>query len=376
LPAWLDYLRFHAIDRYADVLPHEYSAASFAFHGVEVAGLKQQSPREQRARDATQQAMSGALGRMYVERYFPAPIKARVQTITANVIAAFVRRVEATTWMSSASKATALAKLKKLYFGVGYPEHWADYSSLTVSQTDPAGNLMRVADWNYRNALAKLGQAPDRHEWALDPHMSLGLLLFQQNAYNFSAALLQTPKFDASASDAANYGAIGAIVGHETSHFVDTLGADYDVEGRKAHWWTADDSANFETAAEPLVQQFSGYHPFPDLAVNGKLTRTENVADLAGLSASFEAYRRSLGDKIDDKEFVRQQDRQFFIGFARAYRTKTREDALRTQVASNDHAPETYRISTVRNLDAWYEAFDVRPGQHLYLEPKARVRVW
>jgi predicted metalloendopeptidase len=376
LQAWLDYLRFHVIDRHADALPRAYADASFALHGVEVAGLKEQSPRAQRATEATQQALSSAIGRMYAERYFPAESKARVRTIADNVTAAFREHVAAITWMSPASKAQALAKLQALYFGLGYPEQWPDYSNLTVSPTDAAGNLMRISDWEYRNTVAKLGKAVDRSEWTLAPHMVQGLLMFQQNAYNLTAAILQAPKFDAGASDAANYGAIGAIIGHETSHFVDTLGAENDNEGRKIHWWTADDTAHFDAATEPLVNQFSSYRPFPDMAINGKLTLTENVADLGGLTAAFEAYRRSLGSKANDKEFVRQQDRQFFIGFARSYRGKTREDALRTQVASNDHAPEKYRISTVRNLDAWYDAFDVRPGQQLYLEPKARVHIW
>ena len=376
LQAWLDYLRFHVIDRSADVLPRAFTEQSFALHGIEVAGLQQQSPRAERALAATQQAMSGAVGRIYVERYFPPELKARVQTITANVIAAFRQRVAAVTWMSPASKKQALAKLQTLYFGVGYPEQWPDYSTLTVSPTDAAGNLLRVSEWSYRNALAKLGQPVDKREWLLAPHTVIAVLGFQQNAYNFPASLLQAPKFDATASDAANYGAIGAIVGHETSHFVDTLGADYDADGRKVHWWTADDAAHFDAVAEPLVKQFASYYPFPNLAINGKATRTENVADLAGLTAAFEAYRRTLGAKANDKEYVRQQDRQFFIGFARSWRSQIREDALRTQVATNDHAPERYRIATVRNLDAWYEAFDIKPGQRLYLEPKARVRIW
>lgn len=376
LQAWQDYLRFHVIDRHADVLPRAFCEQSFALYGKEVAGVQQRSPRAQRAMDATRQAMSGALGRMYVERYFPADLKARVQTIAANVIASFRQRVDEVTWLSPASKAQALAKLQTLYFGVGYPERWPDFSGLTVSPTDAAGNLLRVSEWNYRNALAKLGRPVDKREWWIAPHRVAALLVFQQNAYNFPAAFLQAPKFDATASDAANYGAIGAIIGHEVSHFVDTLGADYDAAGGKAHWWSAEDHARFDAVVEPLEKQFATYRPFPDLAIDGKLTRTENIADLAGLTAAFEAYRRTLGSRVNDKDYVRQQDRQFFIGFARSWRTKIREDALRTQVATNDHAPERYRVATVRNLDAWYDAFDVQPGQRLYLEPKARVRIW
>jgi predicted metalloendopeptidase len=184
------------------------------------------------------------------------------------------------------------------------------------------------------------------------------------------------PKFDPKASDAANYGAIGAIIGHEVSHFTDTLGADYDATGALRRWWTPEDLEHYEASSQLLANQFSAYRPFPDLAINGKLTLVENVADLGGLAAAFDAYRRTLGTKVNDKEFVRQQDRQFFIGFARSWRSKLTDEALRTQVATNDHAPESYRVATVRNMDAWYDAFDVVPGQKLYLEPKARVHIW
>jgi len=266
--------------------------------------------------------------------------------------------------------------LNTLYFGIGYPEHWQDYGDLAVDPADAIGNLRRVADRDYRRALARLGQPVDLTEWWIAPQTVGAVLVFQQNAYNFPAALLQAPKYDPAGSEAANYGAIGAIVGHEVSHFVDMLGAEWDADHRLHIWWTPEDSSRFRATVEPLVKQFSGYHPFPDLAVDGKLTQTENIADLAGLASAFDAYRSTLGDRAADRAWVRQQDRQFFIGFAQSWRGKTREAALRAQLAGDGHAPETYRIATVRNIDAWYDAFDVQPGQRLYLEPKARVRVW
>ena len=363
LAAWLDYLRFHIIERHADVLPRRFAE-------------EQQTPRAQRAMQATQQAMSGAIGRMYAERHFPPETKVRAQAIVDNVVVAFRQRVEAVTWMSAASKKLALAKLQTLYFDVGYPPKWQDYSSLAIDPLDAMGNLRRVAQWNYRQQLARLGQPVDRTDWWIEPQTVGAVLIFEQNVYNFPAALLQAPKFDPTASDASNYGAFGAIVGHETSHFVDTLGADYDATGRKSHWWTAEDLASFQAATAPLVNQFSNYRALADAAVDGKLTLVENTADLAGLAAAFDAYRRTLGSKVNDRDYVRQQDRQFFIGFARSWRGKTREDALRRLLATDGHAPESFRISTVRNIDAWYDAFDVRPGQRLYLEPAARVRVW
>jgi putative endopeptidase len=367
LETWKDYLRVRLIFRYADVLPAALGLRSAA---------SQPGGRKQVALDATQAAMGDALGRMYVGRHFPPEYKARVQVIAANVIAAFTRRVESAAWMSPSTKAVALAKLKVLYFGVGYPDRWQDYSDLAVDAGDAIGNVQRVAQLDYRRALSRLGQAVDRTEWPIAPQWPGAVLTFNQNAYSFAAALLQPPKFDPSASDAANYGAIGAIVGHEVSHFVDTLGANYDAEGALHRWWSDEDVARCRSATEPLVRQFSGYHPLPGVTVDGKISLTENLADLGGLVAAFDAYRGTLGDKVRDKEYVRRQDRQFFIGFARSWRTKYRDDDAVKKQAASDHAPERYRISTVRNMDAWYEAFDVKPGQLLYLEPGARVRIW
>jgi len=374
LQDWKDYLRFHVIDRYADVLPRAFVEQSLALHDT-VTGRPHRS-RAERALEATQQSLGEAMGRMYADRYFPAEQKARVEAIVANVRAALVQRIEAVTWMSPGTKTLALAKLRTLYFGIGYPDDWQDYSDLTVDPEDPVGNLRRVADRDYRHALARLRKPVDMTQWWIAPHTVGAVLVFQQNAYNFPAALLQAPKFDPTASDAANYGAIGAIVGHEMSHFVDLLGAAWDPYGRASGWWTAGDSSRFLAAAKPLVHQFSDYRPFPDMAVDGERTRTENVADLGGLAVAFDAYRRTLGSQAADLDYVRQQDREFFIGFARSWRSKLADGALRAQVATDSHAPDRYRIATVRNLDAWYDAFQVMQGQKLYLEPAARVRIW
>jgi predicted metalloendopeptidase len=374
IETWKDYLRVHLLDEEADVLPRAFADEALAMRSA-VSG-QPPAARTQRALEATQQAMGDAIGRMYAERYFSPVQKARVQGIVADVSRAFFRHVESATWMSPVTRAMALAKLRTLYVGVGYPERWEDYADLAVDPADALGNHRRVLERFRRQALARLGQPVDLAQWWIAPHAVGAVLIFQQNAYDFAAGLLQAPKFDSAASDAANYGAIGAIIGHDISHYVDVLGADYDTAFAERHWWTAEDMSRFAAAAEPLVRQFSGYRPFPDLAVNGSLTRTENVADLAGLTAAFEAYRLTLGDGARDTAFVRQQDRQFFIAWARSWRVRIRDDALRTQLASGDHAPETYRVDTVRNLDAWYDAFGVVPGQALYLEPAARVRVW
>jgi len=378
LQVWKDYLRFHLVHARADVLPKIFAEPALAMRTVAAGPAQpaQPAPRAQRAIDATQSFMSEALGRMYVERYFPAEHKARIEAIAAHVVAALGQRLEAITWMSPNSKKMAQTKLKTLYFGVGYPEQWQDYADLAIDPADALGNIERIADRNYRQAIVRLGKNIDQNEWSIAPQTPGAILKFHQNAYNFAAALLQIPKFDPAASDAANYGAIGAIIGHEASHLVDTLGAEYESDGRMRRWWTVDDMAQYEAATAALVNQYSRYQPFADLSVNGKVTLVENLADLGGLAAAFDAYRRTLGSRISDKEYVRQQDRQFFIGFARSWRGKMNEAGLRKYVTTDNHAPESYRIATVRNLDAWYDAFDVLPGQQLYLEPKARLRIW
>jgi predicted metalloendopeptidase len=375
LETWKDYLRFHLLHAAADVLPRDAAGEALALQAA-VSGHPEGSSRAQRALDVTQLALSDALGRLYAERYFPAEQKRRVQAIVANVVAAFTQRVQGATWMSPGTKAQALTKLRTLYVGIGYPEHWQDYSDLVVDPQDAAGNLRRVDRRNYRLALARLGRPVDLTEWWMPPQRAGAILIFQQNAYDFSAALLQPHKYDPAASDAAIYGAIGAVIGHDVSHFVDLLGAEYDTVGALRHWWTPEDLTRFQALVQPLVDQFSGYHPFPDVAVNGRTSQTENIADLAGLVAAFDAYRRTLGARAADREYVRQQDRQFFIGYARSWRGKLTEAALRTQLASDIHAPDQYRIATVRNLDAWYDAFDVRPGDQLYLAPESRVKIW
>jgi putative endopeptidase len=367
LDAWKDYLRFHLINRYVEVLPGAFANATQA---------QKQNSRAVRAAEAANKFLPDAVGQMYVERYFSPAAKAKLQSIVADLVDAFCERIAKVQWMAPETKTLAITKLRAVYFGVGYPEKWTDYSRLSIDAADAIGNLRRVADWDYRNALARLGKPIDQTQWVIRPQVVNGVYVPLQNAYNFSAAILQPPKFDLSASDAANYGAIGTIFGHELSHFVDTLGAGFSIQGAMQNWWTKDDLTRLETVSVPLVKQFSGYHPFPDVAIDGKSTLSENTADLGGLNVAFDAYRRSLGARVSDKEYVRQQDRIFFISVARAWRVKITDDALRTQATTDVHSPQIYRTATVRNIDAWYAAFDVLPGQRLYLEPKDRAHIW
>jgi putative endopeptidase len=374
LEAWKDYLRFHALHDFSDVLPRVFADEAVALRAASGAGP--QPSRTERALAATQSAMGDVLARIYAERHFPAGQKARVERISDNVRAALTKRVEAATWMSPATKASALSKLQTLYVGIGYPDQWADDSSLAVDPADPLGNLRRVADHAYRTALLQLGRPVNLKRWYIAPQSVGGLLVFQQNAYMISAALLEAPKYDHASSDATAYGSVGALIGHDLTHYIDVLGADYDTEHRMRHWWTPEDMQHFKALTQPLVDQFATYQPLPGLSVNGQLTLTENIADLGGLAVAFDAYRTTLGGRVTETAYVREQDRAFFIAYAQTLRRKISDTALRTQVATDSHAPEDYRADTVRNLDAWYDAFDVRPGQRLYLEPSARVRVW
>jgi len=378
LETWKDYLRFHAIHDFADVLPRAVAEPALAMRAASRPETGPQPTRAERALAATQSAMRNTLGRMYAEHYFPAEQKARVERISDEVRAALTKRVSAATWMSPATRASALVKLRTLYVGIGYPDEWEDDASLSVDPADALGNLLRVSERDRRNAVARLGRPVDLKYWYIAPQTVGAILVFQQNAYTMSAALLEPPKYDHASSDAAAYGAVGALLGHDFTHYIDVLGAEYDTEHRLRRWWTAEDMQRFQALAQPLVDQFSAYQPLPGHSIDGKLTLTENIADLGGLAAAFDAYRKAMGGGATepDAEHVRNQDREFFIAYARTLRRKVSEDALRKQVASSDHAPEEYRADAVRNLDAWYAAFDVRPGQRLYLEPSARVRIW
>jgi predicted metalloendopeptidase len=376
LDAWKDCLAAHAIDHYASFLPKAFVDERFQFYGKALNGIPELRPRWQRGMDFTSGALGEALGKLYAQRYFPAATKAKVQAMVSDLIAAFGKRIDALTWMSPETKAKAKAKLTTLRVGVGYPDRWQDYSGLEVTAGDALGNQMRAELFDYHLQLAKLNQPVDRGEWWMTPQTVNAVNLPLQNALNFPAAIIQPPYFDANADAAHNYGAMGATIGHEISHSFDDQGSQFDAEGRLANWWTKDDMEHFKAAGEALAAQFDGYKPFPDLAVNGHQTLSENIADVAGLLAAYDAYRLSLHGQADAVKDGFTGDQRFFISFTQSWRDKTRDAALRQRIVTDGHAPDQYRAVTVRNLDPWYEAFSVRPGQRLYLAPKDRVRVW
>jgi putative endopeptidase len=376
LAVWRDYMAFHALERASAVLPAAFVDERFAFYGKVLSGTPSNSVRWKRAVGATNVALGEAVGKLYAERYFPPEAKAQVQAMVKNLLTAFSRRIDSLEWMAPATKAKAQAKLATLKVGVGYPDHWRDYSGLRVVSGDAYGNASRASLFEYKRNLNKLGHAIDRGEWVMTPQTVNAVNLPAMNALNFPAAELQAPDFDPNAAAAVNYGAVGAIIGHEISHSFDDQGALFDSTGRLANWWTPSDFAHFRASAEQLVKEFDGYRPFPDISVNGRQTLSENIADVAGLAAAYDAYHLSLGGAPAPMIDGLSGDQQFFLAFAQNWRTKVREAALRQQVLTDGHAPAEYRSETVRNNDAWYTAFDVKPGQTLYLAPADRVRMW
>ena len=376
LDAWKDWLTYHKIEQSASFLPKSFVDERFAFAGKALFGIPEQRPRWQRGADFTSAALGEVVGKLYVERYFPAEAKAKVQAMADDLTRAFNRRIDALDWMSPQTKVKAKEKVNTLYIGVGYPDKWQDYSGLEVVKGDPLGNARRAELFEYRRQLAKLKQPVDRQEWWMTPQTVNAVNLPLQNALNFPAAILQPPYFDSAADAAHNYGAMGAIIGHEISHSFDDQGSQFDAQGRLANWWTKDDLEHFTAAGEALAAQYDAYKPFPDLAVNGHQTLSENIADLAGLAVAYDAYHLSLqgkGDRVVDRL---TGDHRFFISFAQSWRQKIREAALRNQITTDGHAPDEYRADTVRNFDPWYPAFSVQPGRKLYLDPQNRVRVW
>jgi predicted metalloendopeptidase len=376
LQSWKDWLAFHTLNQQANVLPKPIRDASFAFNGTALSGTPKQRPRDQLALNAVSNALQDAVGKAYVDKYFPATAKAEVQKMVDNIKAAFARRVEALDWMAPSTKQEALKKVRSIVVGVGYPDRWRDYSSLRISADDAYSNQKNAALAEYRHQISKIGKPMDRNEWWMPPQLVNAVNLPVQNALNFPAAILQRPFFDPRADPAFNYGAIGSVIGHEISHSFDNNGALFDSTGRLRNWWTPADLARFQQAGAALAAQYDAYEALPGLRVNGKLTLGENIADVAGLAAAYDGYRASLAGKEAPVIDGFSGDQRFFIAFGQAWASKMREPTLRQRVLTDGHAPGQFRALTVRNLDAWYGAFGVKPGQKLYLAPEKRVKVW
>lgn len=376
LEVWKDYLAFHAINRATGVLPKAFGDQSFAFYGRALSGAQVQSDRWKRGVASVNGALGDAMGRLYVARHFPPEAKAEVERMVENIKTAFDARIVALDWMSAETKAQARAKVAAMTVSVGYPNRWKDYSDLEIRRDDLFGNVERAGLHEYRRNLAKLGAPVDRGEWFMVPQTVNALNAPSQNGIQFPAAILEPPFFDLNADPAINYGAIGGVIGHEIVHGFDNSGALFSVSGKLENWWTPQDLARFNEAGQRLAAQYDGYEPLPGLRLNGQQTLGENIADVAGLAAALDGYRLSLGGQSAPVLDGTTGDQRVFLGWAQNWRAKYREAALRSRVLSGAHSPDRYRAETVRNIDDWYAAFDVKPGGDLYLTPEQRVRIW
>ena len=371
-----DQLLVRSLDSYSDYLPKRFDQESFAFYGTALSGTPEQEPRWKRAVNFTVGSLGDDVSKLYVAKYFPPETKAAADRLVHNLISAMGHRIDQLDWMSAETKAKAHAKLAAFTPKIGYPSQWRDMSGLAIDGSDLLGNAMRSARFEHDYEVGKLGGAIRRWEWGMTP-MTI-------NAYSnstmveivFPAAILQPPFFDPNADDAINYGGIGAVIGHEMSHQFDDQGAKYDLHGNLVDWWTPADAKSFQSRLDQYEAQINAYEPLPGLHVNGKLTMGENVADLAGLTVAHDAYITSLNGAPPPVIDGMTADQRFYLGWAQVWRCKAREPALRQQLLTDPHSPCPVRTDVVRNMDPWYQAFNVQPGQKLYLAPADRVRIW
>ena len=374
---WRAYFTYHYLAGIADVLPKAFDEERFEFYGRTLNGQQEQQERWKRAIGALNSGLGEALGQLYVAQHFPPASKEKVLALVENLRAAYAYDIQHLTWMGPATKKLALEKLAAFHPKIGYPDHWRDYSALEIRPGDAFGNSQRADEFEWWREQARLGQPTDRSEWSMTPQTVNAYYNPTFNEVVFPAAILQPPFFDPNADDAVNYGAIGAVIGHEMGHGFDDQGAKSDARGVLRNWWQPDDEAAFRKLVGRLADQYSEYVVFPDLKVNGRLTLGENIGDLGGVSVAYAAYHRSLNGRKPPVLDGLSGDQRFFLAWAQAWRTLTRDQQLRSQVTSNPHSPPKFRVNgVVRNVDAWYAAFDVKPADQLYLPPQERVRIW
>jgi putative endopeptidase len=376
LGALKDQLLVRSIDSYASYLPRKFDQERFRFFGTVLSGTPEQEARWKRAVNFTVGTMGDDVSRLYVAKYFPPETKAAADTMVRNIIAAMGRRIDKLEWMSPETKVKAHAKLAAFTPKIGYPSKWRDMSGLVIKRDDLVGNAMRSNKYDYAYMIGKLGGPIRRWEWGMTPMQINAYANFGMVEIVFPAAILQPPFFDPNADAAVNYGGIGAVIGHELSHHFDDQGAKYDLTGKLIDWWTPGDVKQFTMRLDKYEQQINSYEPLPGMHVNGKLTMGENVADLAGLTVAHDAYLASLNGAAPPVIGGMSADQRFYLGWAQVWRCKSREAALRQQLLTDPHSPCPVRTDVVRNMDPWYSAFDVKPGQKLYLAPADRVRIW
>jgi predicted metalloendopeptidase len=374
---WKSYFNFRLISAYASYLSQDFEDEAFAFRGGVLSGTKVNRPLEKRAIAEVNRDLGEVVGKVYVEHYFPAERKKQVEEMVHNFVLAYKERIDTLDWMSDETKKQAQAKLAKISVKIGYPDKWRDYSSLAIKRDDLAGNVMRTREFEHKRGVEKLGKPVDRSEWGMTPQTVNAYYSPTMNEIVFPAARLQAPLYDADAEPAINYGAVGISIGHEMSHAFDDSGSQYDGDGNLRNWWTKEDGEKFAAKAKVLVAQYGAYSPVQGYKLNGQLTLGENIADNAGAIMASRAYKISLKGKPAPSIDGYTAEQRIFMGLAQARRGKARDAALIAQVKSDPHSPAEFRVNgSLRNHPGYYEAFDVKPGDKMYLAPEDRVIFW
>jgi len=377
LDTWKTYLTWNVINTDAGILNEELDQQNFEFYGKTLSGTEEQRPMWRRGVTAVNGSLGEVVGKVYVRKHFPPEAKERMETLVANLVRAYEKSINELDWMGEETKVEALRKLSKFSPKIGYPDEWRDYSALEIEKDDLYGNLKRAALAEHERQINRHNGPVDRDEWGMTPQTVNAYYDPALNQIVFPAAILQPPFFNLAADDAVNYGAIGAVIGHEVGHGFDDQGSTFDGDGALRNWWTDKDRAEFEKRTGALIAQYSAFAPFDDLHVNGEFTLGENIGDLGGITIGLLAYEMSLNGKeapvIDGFTGVQR----VFLGFSQVWRSKSRDEALRRQIATDPHSPAIYRANgSVRSVPQWYEAFNVEEGDDLYLPPEDRVKIW
>jgi putative endopeptidase len=378
LQTWKDWSAFHLVSSNAQFLPRAFDDAQFNFYSKTLHDVQTQRDRWKRGVDLVDGTLGEALGKVYVDRHYPAESDRQMHELIGNILAALKEKIQNSSWMDAPTREQALAKLATFDPRTGHPVKYIDYSSLEVKRGDLFGNAMRSDDFEWNLLLSRLPKPVDRTLWDMLPQTNNAYYDPTQNQITFPAAILQPPYFDPNADPASNYGSIGATIGHEIGHGFDDQGRKFDAKGQLRDWWTADAARLYTTQASKLVAQYNGYEPIPGVHIKGQLTLGENLGDLGGLEVAYSAYKRFVAQHGEPPVIDGLTgDQRFFIAYGYSWETKQREGALRAQLLTNEHSPAKYRVNgVVRNFDPWYKAFNVQPGDKLYLPPEQRVHVW
>jgi predicted metalloendopeptidase len=377
LETWKAYFEWQLLRDASPYLSKDFDDANFAFYGTVLTGVTEQQPRWKRGVGVVEAAIGEGMGKLYVAKYFPAERKARMEELVKNLLVAYKQSIDSIDWMGPETKKQAQEKLAKFTPKIGYPNKWRDYSKLSFKEGDLIGNLGRATEFAYNRNLDKLGKPIDKDEWGMTPQTINAYYRPTANEIVFPAAILQPPFFDMNADDAVNYGAIGAVIGHEISHGFDDSGSQYDGDGNLRDWWTKEDREKFKVKAEAMVKQYSSYEPVPGYNINGKLTLGENIADNSGLAIAYKAYKISLGGKASPVIDGLTGEQRVFMGFGQVWRTKMRDQQAIVQIKTDPHSAGRFRANgTVVNQPAFYEAFDVKEGDKMYVKPEDRIIIW